>query len=178
MLPRSARANRPARARALRRGDNLLAVIVDSRCLPVPPVGVGRGPASIDFFQPGGIYRDVRLRVLPQAFLSDLFALPADVLSPQRRVDVECTIDSAMPTHTDGTLLVELLKLPSPLYTAAMLCVPTLSVLVVNVATPPVTRPSSMAGGHEVWIIAMPRRRARVTRAAIAAAARMRTPAA
>src|SRR5450755_3515595 len=70
-------------------GDNLLAVIVDARCLPVPPVGVGRGPDSIDFFQPGGIYRDVNLRVLPQAFLPDLFALPVNVLSPQRRVDVE-----------------------------------------------------------------------------------------
>jgi beta-galactosidase len=90
-------------------GDNLLAVIVDSRCLPVPPVAVGRGPDSVDFFQPGGIYRDVNLRVLPQAFLSDLFAMPVNVLSPQRRVDVECTVDSAVTPHADGTLLVELL---------------------------------------------------------------------
>ncbi len=90
-------------------GDNLLAVIVDSRCLPVPPVGVGRGPASVDFFQPGGIYRDVRLRVLPQAFLSGLFAQPTDVLSSQPRVDVECAIDSAATTHATGTLLVKLL---------------------------------------------------------------------
>jgi len=90
-------------------GDNLLAVIVDSRCLPVPPVGVGRGPASIDFFQPGGIYRDVRLRVLPQVFLSDLFALPADVLTSKPRVDIECTIDSAATAHASGTLLVQLL---------------------------------------------------------------------
>jgi beta-galactosidase len=94
-------------------GDNLLAVIVDSRCLPVPPVGVGRGPDSIDFLQPGGIYRDVTLRVVPPAFLSDLFALPADVLSPQRRVDVEATIDSAVTPHGDGTLLVELFDGPS-----------------------------------------------------------------
>jgi len=94
-------------------GDNLLAVIVDSRCLPVPPVGVGRGPASIDFFQPGGIYRDVRLRVLPKVFLSDLSAQPADVLSSQPRVDVECTIDSAATTHATGTLLVELLDGPT-----------------------------------------------------------------
>jgi beta-galactosidase len=89
-------------------GDNLLAVIVDSRCLPVPPVGVGRGPGSIDFFQPGGIYRDVSLRVVPQTFLSDLFALPADVLSPQPRVDVEAAIDSAVAPHGAGTLLVQL----------------------------------------------------------------------
>jgi beta-galactosidase len=94
-------------------GDNLLSVIVDSRCLPVPPVGVGRGPASVDYFQPGGIYRDVRLRVLPQAFLSDLFALPADVLGPHRRVDVECTIDSALATDASGTLAVELFDGPA-----------------------------------------------------------------
>jgi beta-galactosidase len=90
-------------------GDNLLSVVVDSRCLAVPPISGGHGPGSIDFFQPGGIYRDVRLRVLPQAFLSDLFALPVDVLSPQRRVDVECTIDSALTNHATGSLLVELM---------------------------------------------------------------------
>jgi beta-galactosidase len=90
-------------------GDNLLAVVLDSRCLPVPPIGSGYGPLSIDFFQPGGIYRDVRLRVVPQAFLSDLFALPVDVLSSQPRVDIECTIDSALTATADGTLLVELL---------------------------------------------------------------------
>ncbi len=89
-------------------GDNLLSVLVDGNCLPVPPMSPGQGPAAIDFFQPGGIYRDVRLRVLPEAFLSDLFALPADVLTPQPRVDVECTIDSALPTHADGTLQIQL----------------------------------------------------------------------
>jgi beta-galactosidase len=89
-------------------GDNLLSVLVDGNCLPVPPMSPGQGPTTIDFFQPGGIYRDVRLRVLPEAFLSDLFALPADVLTPQPRVDVECTIDSTLPTHADGTLLVQL----------------------------------------------------------------------
>ncbi|HYB16353.1 MAG TPA: glycoside hydrolase family 2 TIM barrel-domain containing protein [Streptosporangiaceae bacterium] len=90
-------------------GDNLLSVVVDSRCLPVPPISDGRGPDSIDFFQPGGIYRDVRLRVLPQAFLSDLFALPVDVLSSQQRVDVECTVDSALTNRATGTLRVELM---------------------------------------------------------------------
>jgi beta-galactosidase len=90
-------------------GDNLLSVIVDSRCLPVPPVGAGDGPYSIDFFQPGGIYRDVNLRVVPRAFLADLFALPVNVLSSQRWVDVEATIDSALATDASGTLVVELL---------------------------------------------------------------------
>ena len=94
--------------RGVTSGDNLLSVVVDSRCLPVPPVGVGRGPASVDFFQPGGIYRDVRLRVLPQVFLADLYAQPADVLGSQPRVDIECTLDSAATAHVDGTLLVQL----------------------------------------------------------------------
>jgi len=89
-------------------GDNLLSVVVDSRCLPVPPVGIGRGPGSVDFFQPGGIYRDVRLRVLPQVFLADLYARPADVLGSEPRVDIECTLDSAATAPADGTLLVQL----------------------------------------------------------------------
>ena len=89
-------------------GDNLLSVVVDSRCLAVPPIGVRRGPASVDFFQPGGIYRDVRLRVLPRVFLADLFARPADVLGTQPRVDIECTIDSAATERAEGTLVVQL----------------------------------------------------------------------
>jgi beta-galactosidase len=74
-------------------GDNVLAVIVDARCTPVPPTS--GTPRSVDFFQPGGIYRDVSLRVLPDSYLSDVYAQPADVLSPERRVDIQCTIDSA-----------------------------------------------------------------------------------
>jgi beta-galactosidase len=96
-------------------GDNLLAVVVDSRSLPVPPISFGHGPHSIDFFQPGGIYRDVSLQVLPRAFLSDMFALPVDVLSSQPQVDVECTIDSAVTGHAVGTLLVELLDGSRPI---------------------------------------------------------------
>ena len=74
-------------------GDNLLAVIVDARCIPVPPTS--SRPESVDFYQPGGIYRDVRLRVVPDAYLADVYARPVDVLSPSRRVDVQCTIDSS-----------------------------------------------------------------------------------
>jgi len=76
-------------------GDNVLAVIVDSRWLPVPPTGAPGGPAAIDYLQPGGIYRDVTLRVVPEVFLSDVFARPADVLGPGRTVQVQATIDAA-----------------------------------------------------------------------------------
>jgi beta-galactosidase len=101
-------------------GDNLLAVVVDSRCLPVPPVGVGRGPKSVDFYQPGGIYRDVRLRVLPQVFLSDLWAQPGDVLTSHPRVDIECAVDSAATAGASGTLLVQLFDGPTQLAAQAI----------------------------------------------------------
>jgi beta-galactosidase len=75
--------------------DNVLAVVVDSRWLPVPPAGHPGGAASIDFLQPGGIYRDAALRVVPKVFLADVFARPAQVLSTHRSVIVQATIDAA-----------------------------------------------------------------------------------
>ena len=79
--------------------DNVLAVVVDSRWRPVPPAGHARGAASIDFLQPGGIYRDAFLRVVPEVFLADVFASPARVLSPDRSVLVRATIDAvALPS--------------------------------------------------------------------------------
>jgi beta-galactosidase len=88
--------------------DNVLAVVVDARGLPVPPIATGLGPDSIDFLQPGGIYRDVRLRIVPQAYLSDVFALPADVLTSPR-VDIECTVDAAAQLSAPAALTVDLL---------------------------------------------------------------------
>ena len=76
---------------SLRPEDNVLAVVVDSRWLPVPPAGHARGAASIDFLQPGGIYRDAALRVVPEVFLADVFAKPTQVLSPGRSVLVQAT---------------------------------------------------------------------------------------
>jgi len=83
---------------ALRPGANTLAVTLDSAFnLNVPP----NRPApyasdSVDYWQPGGIYRDVRLRTVPRVFLADVFARPADVLDPaSRRVVVQATVDAA-----------------------------------------------------------------------------------
>lgn len=77
-----------------RHGDNVLAVDVDdSPAWQVPPQG--SGTTAIDFYQPGGIYRPVILRAVPQVYLSDVYAKPVDVLSPTtRRLDVTCTIDA------------------------------------------------------------------------------------
>jgi beta-galactosidase len=87
---------------SLRPEDNVLAVLVDSRWLPVPPAGHPGGAASIDFLQPGGIYRDVVLRVVPEVFLADVFAQPAGVLSTNRSVIVQATVDAG--TNDAGTV--------------------------------------------------------------------------
>ena len=80
----------------LKTGENLLELAVDSRWLNAPPEGSPKGPSSIDYLEPGGITRPVRLIDLPQAFLTDLFAKPVQVLDATRRVEVSCTIDSAL----------------------------------------------------------------------------------
>ena len=85
---------------------NVLAVTLDSTFnLDVPP----DRPApyistSVDFWQPGGIYRDVRLRAVPQIFLADVFAKPVNVLDASaRQVVVQATVDAAaVPTGSVG----------------------------------------------------------------------------
>jgi beta-galactosidase len=88
-------------------GDNVLAVIVDSRWLPVPPDGAASGAISVDYLQPGGIYRDVTLRVVPENFLADVFARPENVLAANRSVSVQATIDATRtgPVRVTADLL-------------------------------------------------------------------------
>ncbi len=104
---------------ALVPGHNVLAVVVDSRWLPVPPDGARSQAAAIDFLQPGGIYRDVRLRVVPEAFISDVFARPIDVLTGGRRVDVACTVDAGRAQRSPLQITVELLDGPAKLASAS-----------------------------------------------------------
>lgn len=89
--------------------DNVLAVKVDSTWQNVPPEGNPAGPDSIDYFEPGGIYRDVTLRFVPQVFLSDIFAKPIHVLSSSPAVQVQCTVDSAVVPSSSLKVVVELL---------------------------------------------------------------------
>ncbi|MGH7978708.1 MAG: glycoside hydrolase family 2 protein, partial [Limisphaerales bacterium] len=77
-------------------GKNVLGVAIDSRWLSVPPDGYERGPDEIDFFEPGGIVRSVRLRAVPQIFIADVFAKPVKVLDADRRVEVGCSIDAGV----------------------------------------------------------------------------------
>jgi beta-galactosidase len=76
--------------------DNVLALIVDSRWLQVPPDGAPGGARKVDYLQPGGIYRDATLRVVPEVFLSDVFVKPVNVLRRDRSVQIEATIDASV----------------------------------------------------------------------------------
>src|SRR5262249_50093705 len=100
-------------------GDNVLALIVDSRCLPVPPHGARRGARAVGYLQPGGICGDAALRVVPEVFLTDVFAEPADVLGSGRHVRVRCLVDAATVPPGPLAITAELLDGPRPLATAA-----------------------------------------------------------
>jgi beta-galactosidase len=91
---------------------NVLAVTLDSSFnLDVPPDRpVPYLSSSADFWQPGGIYRDVRLRAVPQIFLADVFAKPVNVLEASaRQVVVQATVDAAVVPAGTVTLTVDLM---------------------------------------------------------------------
>jgi beta-galactosidase len=95
----------------LRRRGNVLAVTLDSRFnLNVPPDRPPPfAPRSVDFWQPGGLYRGMQLRIVPQVFLADVFARPVTVLDAARRhVAVQCTVDAAAAPRGSVTVVVEL----------------------------------------------------------------------
>src|SRR5450631_2205778 len=65
-------------------GDNVLVVDVDStERADIPPFGY-----QIDYLTFGGIYREVQLRIVPNVFLENIFALPKDVLTDHASIDV------------------------------------------------------------------------------------------
>lgn len=82
-------------------GENVLAVEADSReRADIPPFG-----GQIDYLTFGGIYREVEVRLVPETFIANVFAKPVDVLSEQRRVDVQVFLEAgATPV---GTLRLE-----------------------------------------------------------------------
>jgi beta-galactosidase len=89
-------------------GVNDLGVVVDGRLLDVPPLGNVNGAAAIDYMTPAGIYRDVTLRVVPDTYISDVFAKPANVLTSPA-VDLSVTVDSLTTLRDRVTLTAELL---------------------------------------------------------------------
>ena len=90
-------------------GDNVLAVVVDGRWLDVPPDGASAGASAVDYLQPGGIYRNVALRIVPAIHISDVFAKPTNVLGASPGADVQVTIDagaaSAGPVAINAAVL-------------------------------------------------------------------------
>ncbi len=81
---------------------NVLAVVVDStERADIPPFG-----GSIDYLTFGGIYRDVELRVVPETYISHLFAKPVRVLAADRAVVVRCYLDG--PIEKPVTITAEL----------------------------------------------------------------------
>jgi beta-galactosidase len=95
----------------LTEGDNVLAVIVDARWLDVPPDAQPAGPSSMDYLQPGGIYRGVRLHVVPEIYLEDVFACPQNVLSSGRDVKVEARVNvAAVPDGNTAAITATLLE--------------------------------------------------------------------
>jgi beta-galactosidase len=77
-------------------GENVLAVDVDSSERPdIPPFGY-----EIDYLTFGGIYREVSLRVVPGAFLDNIFAKPKDVLSEHPGLDVDCHVLNLDPAES------------------------------------------------------------------------------
>lgn len=85
-------------------GDNVLALEVDStERKDIPPFG-----GDIDYLTFGGIYRDVVIRVVPQPFIENVFAKPMNVMSPDRRLEVQCHLERKGGSDTALRLMVEL----------------------------------------------------------------------
>jgi beta-galactosidase len=86
--------------------DNVLAVEVDSTERPdIPPFG-----NVVDYLTFGGIYREVSLRAVPDTFIEDIFARPADVLTKDRKLRVRCFFGSPA-TSNARTYALEVLLL-------------------------------------------------------------------
>ena len=85
-------------------GDNLLAVELDStERADIPPFG-----GEIDYLTFGGIYRDVRLRLVQPTYIENIFAKPRDVLTEHPSVDVSCFIGRLEKESRAVTIDVEL----------------------------------------------------------------------
>jgi beta-galactosidase len=85
--------------------NNVMAIRVDSRLDPgVPPCG-----HVMDYQAFGGIYRDVRLRVTPLCFISDVFVRTPQSLAPRKTVVATATVRNVGSVAWDGTARLELL---------------------------------------------------------------------
>ncbi len=90
-------------------GENDLGVVVDGRLLDVPPLGNLNGASAVDFLTPAGIYRDVRLRVVPRTYVADVFAKPVGVLTASPGLRLSVTVESPATVKDPMQVTVELL---------------------------------------------------------------------
>lgn len=85
-------------------GDNLLAVELDStERSDIPPFG-----GLIDYLTFGGIYRDVRLRLVHATYLENIFAKPSNVMTDHPAMEVSCLVARLAPEKSSLTLEAEL----------------------------------------------------------------------
>src|SRR5271166_1266987 len=88
-----------------RDGDNVLVVQLDStERADIPPFGF-----EIDYLTFGGIYREVQLRVVPQAYIDNIFAQPKNVLTSAPSLDVHCFLAGDLAGRNSLSLQAELL---------------------------------------------------------------------
>ena len=85
-------------------GENVLVVDLDSTERPdIPPFG-----HQVDYLTFGGIYREVSLRIVPGAFVSNIFARPKDGMTSHPRVEVDAHVQHLEELRDPLTLEVEL----------------------------------------------------------------------
>ena len=133
------------------RGQHVLALRVNSEWQGVPPEGDPRRAWTIDFLEPGGIYRDVTLRVVPEVFIADVFAMPQGVLSASPTLRVEVTIDAAAAQARPVDVQVELVD------GAATLASGSTSTAVTKAGAHAVTVTLTGLGKPERWSPSTPR---------------------
>ena len=81
------------------KSNNLLAVELDSTERPeIPPFG-----NMVDYLCYGGIYREVHLDVVENAFIEDVFVKTPDALMPKKTIEADVTFSDAVK----GTLKLE-----------------------------------------------------------------------
>ena len=93
---------------SLMQEKNVLAVAVDSRWKSIPPAGSPKGPVSVDYMLPGGMNGSVDLRIVPQVFISNVFAKPMNVLTSDRQLEVTCSVDAGVPLERPIRLVASL----------------------------------------------------------------------
>jgi beta-galactosidase len=134
---------------------NVLAITLDSAFnLDVPPDRPApHHSSSVDFWQPGGIYRGAVLRVVPQVFIADVFAKPVSVLDPSaRRLVVQATVDAAVaPAGGTAQLAVDLLD------DDAVIASGRVPVAITQAGCVTVTATLSGLGGIALWDVASPK---------------------